>query len=611
MDEQITNGAAAGAPDTALASEPTAETVEAQPVEAQPVEPAADRPRDPATRRTRLRWGIAAAVCLVAVIVSGAGAWVLSGAAGERSLTSSVAPQNTVFFMEIRSDLPGNQRSKMADFMTHFPGFADRAQFDNRWDTLLNQLTLRFSPELAYTSAFKPWMEGEFSIAIQDPATALAAGGGTCVPLTDLARVGTSDIAPSAEIIFALKDRAKAEAFIAAEVKRLGVPVTTESFAGTTLYVMGGPGERGAYAFTDRDLILGTVDGVKATLATQHGKALADTANYKSAMAEVTGDVLARYYVDVKSLMASSMAAYEQLMCAIPGGAAASLPPMTDGSTPAWLAGSIIAEADRIVVESKIPRPVGATATSHASRLASSLPGTTVAFAETHGIGASLSSGIGAIESAAPSMGIDSGTLDSLHRVLNLVGGVDWIGDGVVAVTKGAAGFSGGIVLEAPDAATAKARLGTITSLVGLSGLATGIKTRTETYAGSSITIITIPASIAGSELQVAAATRDNLVAVGYDEAFVKAMLDTTVANSLASKANYKAAIGAAGSSNQAALFVSVPGLKTEIASVVDTFDIVHAWALDYKPYLDHIDGLAVAVIDGATVTIRLIVTAS
>jgi hypothetical protein len=87
--------------------------------------------------------------------------FVLSGGAGAKSLTASVAPKDTIAFLEVRTDLPGDQHAKLADFMSHFPGFKDRAQFDTALDELLNRLTSAVSPDLTYTSAFKPWMEGE------------------------------------------------------------------------------------------------------------------------------------------------------------------------------------------------------------------------------------------------------------------------------------------------------------------------------------------------------------------------------------------------------------------------------------------------------------------
>jgi hypothetical protein len=74
-------------------------------------------------------------------------------------------PKNAVAFLEIRTDLPGDQHAQLADFLSHFPGFKDRAQFDTAMDKLLNKLTGGISPDLQYSSAFKPWLEGEVSMA--------------------------------------------------------------------------------------------------------------------------------------------------------------------------------------------------------------------------------------------------------------------------------------------------------------------------------------------------------------------------------------------------------------------------------------------------------------
>ena len=140
-------------------------------------------------RSRRLRWGIAGAVVLAVMMVTAGGVFVLSGAAGAKSLPAGVAPKNAVAFLEIRADLPGDQHALLSDFLSHFPGFKDRGQFDFALDNLLNRLTSQVSSDLNYTSAFKPWIEGEVSIA--------ATADGTLASLAE----------PSAVAIFALKDR--------------------------------------------------------------------------------------------------------------------------------------------------------------------------------------------------------------------------------------------------------------------------------------------------------------------------------------------------------------------------------------------------------------------
>jgi len=76
---------------------------------------------------------------------------------------------------------------------------------------------------------------------------------------------------------------------------------------------------------------------------------------------------------------------------------------------------------------------------------------------------------------------------------------------------------------------------------------------------------------------------------VGYTDAFVKEVLDTTPASSLASQADYSTAIGASGSANEASVYVNVPALEDQIGSAI----LSSYKPLDYKPYLDHVGGIA------------------
>ena len=165
------------------------------------------KPAVVSSRSRRLRWGIAGAVVLCVALVTAAGIFVLSGAAGAKSLTASVAPKDAVAFLEVRTDLPGDQQTNLADFMSHFPGFEDRAQFCNAMDNLLNKLTGEVLPDLQYTSAFKPWMEGEVSIAVMN---------------TGAFDPGTGYAPPSSVAILALKDRAAAQTWIAGEPRASG-----------------------------------------------------------------------------------------------------------------------------------------------------------------------------------------------------------------------------------------------------------------------------------------------------------------------------------------------------------------------------------------------------
>jgi hypothetical protein len=541
-------------------------------------------------RSRRLRWGIAGAVVLSVTLVTAGGVFVLSGAAGAKSLTASVAPKNTVAFLEIRADLPGDQHAQLAGFLSHFPGFQDRAQFDTALDNMLNKLTGAVSPDLQYTSAFKPWMEGEVSFA------AMAGGGqSTMGP-------------PAAVAIFALKDRSAAQTWVSGELTRLGMPSLAQNYAGTTLYTTGSGIKEGAYAFTDQDLLLGTVAGVKAALDTKTNGSLADNANYQAAMNSISGDSLARFYVDPRTMVSEGLGAGSTFMGSMMGAGASpgAMMGLSAAALPAWVAGSVRAEQSQMVVNVAMPRPSGSGAGNHVSRLAPNLPGDTVGVFEVHSIGKLITDRLAALQSQLPASAASS--LKTVTDALAQIGGLDWLGDGVAAVTGNGASYSGGLVAEATDASTASIKVALITNYATLASATLHITNRDETYKGVDIRVMSIPVG-AGKPVEIAVAAKGNLILAGYTDAFIKEVIDTTPATALAAQPDYSAVIGAAGSSNDQSMYVNIPALEDQIGQAFITSNPTR-WTQDYKPYFDHLGGVGYSVVDGDTVILRLVVTA-
>ena len=531
-------------------------------------------------RSKRLRWGIAGAIVVAVVVATAAGAFVLSGAAGSKSLTASLAPKNAVAFLEVRTDLPGDQHARLADFMSHFPGFKDRAQFDNALDEVLNKLTSQVSPDLRYSSAFKPWMEGEVSIAV-----------------TDISSV-VSQSPPGVVAIFALKDRAAAETWVTDELNRSSIKTTSQDYAGTKLYTTGSGVNQGAYAFTNQALLLGTVDGVKSALDTATKGSLADNAKYQAAMKSLSGDNIARFYLDAGSYLASMLGSQASGLSTLS---------LATSNMPAWIAGSVRAESDRMVVDVAMPRATGSGADNHTSRLASALPGSTVGVFEMHSIGSQVTKQLDAL--AAGQSGAIADSVKSVKDALAKIGGIDWLGDGVAVVTKDGSSYGGGLVVAAGDAATASAKAAMITNLAALAGGSLKLTSRDETYKGIAITVISIPNGPNGTPVEVAVAAKDNLVVAGYTDVFVKDVIDTTPGSSLASSSDYTAVMAAAGANNMSSGYVNIPALEDQIGQALLASQSSR-WTLDYKPYFDHLGGVGYTVVDGNTVNLRLVITA-
>ena len=301
------------------------------------------------------------------------------------------------------------------------------------------------------------------------------------------------------------------------------------------------------------------------------------------------------------------------MMCWLAASPGSTLMPTFDpAKAPAWLAGSLRAESDHMVLEMTMPPTGTSSLGNHSSRIASSLPGSTVGVEELHSVGQTIETGLSALESQGPTLGLDVSAIKSVRSALATIGGIDWLGDGAIAVTKVGSTYDGGIVAEAPDAKTAQSKVGLVSGLVTLSGGSIGLKITTETYKGQTIVIVTIPANTAGvgsAPLQLALGTKDNLIVVGYTDAFVKAVIDTTPGASLAAQGDYLAAIGAAGASNEGAIYINVPALEDQIGTAVFSSE-PSRWTLDIKPYVDHVGGFAYAAVDGNPVTVRLVVMA-
>jgi hypothetical protein len=315
-------------------------------------------------------------------------------------------------------------------------------------------------------------------------------------------------------------------------------------------------------------------------------------------MKSLSGDSIARFYVDAGSYFASMLGSQSSGLSTIG---------LATKDLPAWVAGSVRAESDRIVVDVAMPRTTGSGADNRTSRLASALPGSTVGVFEAHSIGAQITKQLDALGSGAA--GIPADAVKSVKDALAKIGGIDWLGDGVAVVTKDGSNYGGGLVVEAGDVATASAKAAMITNLAALAGGSLKLTSRDETYKGIAITVISIPNGSNGTPVEVAVAAKDNLVVAGYTDAFVKAVIDTTPGSSLASSSDYSAVMSSAGANNMASGYVNIPVLEDQIGQALLASQSSR-WTLDYKPYFDHLGGAGYTVVDGNTVILRLVVMA-
>ncbi len=573
---------------------------------------AAPAHQPPLPRRPRRgRWIVAVGVVLIVVLVSVAGAFLLSGAGGAaRSLTAGNAPAETLLFVDLRTDLPGDQHQKLADFLTHFPGFKDRAQFESAFDELLKRISSEISPQLTYTSAFEAWTTGEVSIAVTDLG-----------PISGLGR----GAAPQGALIVSLKDRAKGEEWVASEAARMGLDFVASQYAGTTVYEAGPAQDRVAYAFTDRVFIAGNDGAVKAGLDAPVAGSLAEDEGYQEAMESLGGDRVAAFFMNPRAALRAEAASLVEAL----GPLTEALGPLSEaigplgglldvsnldlGAVPVWVAGSVRAESDRMTIEMKIPKPTASPASgSREGVLAGRLPGSAVAVIELHSVNQTVANGLGILDGQRASEQ-QPDLAGQIEDALRMIGGIDWIGDSALVVTAGDSGYGGGLVVQTPDAETAAgkktlfANLGVLANTVLIpQGLS--VAASEWTYHETTISRLTISGGTIGS-VDIHVAAEGDLLIAGYGEDFIKAMLDTTEASSLAAQAGYRTVMGYAGTARSGSAYVDVAAIVDDLGRAAFSSD-PQSYDLNYAPYVDGLSTLGCSVIDGQTVILRLVVVA-
>jgi hypothetical protein len=303
--------------------------------------------------------------------------------------------------------------------------------------------------------------------------------------------------------------------------------------------------------------------------------------------------------MDPRAVVQSYLDSYKSMMSAL-----GSLT-ISASDAPAWVVGSVRAESNEMIVNVVMPHAKGTAQGNHTSDLASVLPASTVMAAELHSIGKLVTTQLTALQAQMPG----NSSLTNVKDALGLIGGVDWLGDGVAVVTKSGSSYGGGVVVQTPDASTASSKVTLVNNVVALAGGSLGLTSRDETYKGATITIIHVPSSVVGTPMEIAVAAAGKMIVAGYGDTFVKEVIDTTPSTSLASQSDYSTVMAATGLNNAESVYVNIPALEDQIGQAV--FGISPSkWTLNYKPYFDHLGGVGFSVVDGNTVILRLIVTA-
>jgi hypothetical protein len=565
------------------AVEPADETAPSQPVAR---DGAADGGETGTRRRSSgIRWAIALGGIAIVVGITLAILALASGSRPTPSIAVGYMPNDTVQYGEYRLDLPGDQRQKLAAYLSKLPGFADQAAIQPKLNEVFDRIVAAASNNSqTFTTDIQPWFGGQIGVGSGPIDMTAVQGAPTMTPM--MGGLGNQ------LFVVTITDPAKAKAWVE---KIAGSSATASDYGGASLYTSGSY----AAAVTDKVLIGGSEKAVKAAIDTKGQGTLASNSTFKAAFASVSKDYVGFSFVDYRSAVTSVVN-----LAAPSAGLQRSMDDALLGFVPAWLASYVRFEDDAIVAEAAYPSvDIGFSAKNRASTLSGHAPASTLFYGESHDVGAALKAALDKLR-AIPEL---SSTFGQIDQSAGLIGGLDglfgWWGDVAVAIGPNPDGSIGGGLLIAPtDVAAARKTFATLRSFIVLGGAQAGIKLTDQTHGDATVTVIDFSGAMAASggvppgvKAEIAYTVTDNIVVVGYGASYVDSVLDAGPGKSLADDARFKALVGRVGAENLGLTFVDIQAIRTLVEPLVKPLVSDQEWATYQKeivPYISHFDAL-------------------
>lgn len=571
-------------------------------------------PPPPATvrSRSRARWIAAAGVVGVVIVGSILAGLALTGSSPAATVMGYV-PADSVMYGEVRLDLPGDQRAKVGEFLSKFPGFADQAALDTKLDEVLDRLLSDGTDgEQTFTRDIKPWFDGELAFSVGalptsgDPAQAAAE--------------------TRALIMVSIKDEALARAWFTGVISKTGVQSTTEDYGGAQLTVFddlertGSTADAGFAIVGGKVAIAGDLASVKAAIDTKGASPFANEADVKAATTAADGDRVGFVFVSLRSLLDSALAMTESV---------ASAPPVSDAMlalVPDWASFRLRVEGDALVMDGAMPNVPGAPGPddNHANGVAAWAPPSTLMLAAGNDAGASALAAI-ALYRADPT---NADVFKTIDQAAGIVGGLDaalgWMGDTGLVIAQGASAPEGGIVSIPTDPAAARQLLTTLRSFVTLGGAQIGVTIRDEDHNGTTVTIIDLGSAqdlmgmagalggaamptdpstmpIPAGNVEIAFATTDGVVVIGSSPAFVRSVLDAGAGASLADDTRFSALVARVGAAHTGVSFVDIAAIRGLVEGFLPeaTAQQRAEYEESVKPFLVPFDAFVAATVGG------------
>ncbi len=495
-------------------------------------------------RASRWRW-VAALVATLAVVALIGGFFVFLGPRpGTPSLVAQYAPADAPVYVELRLDLPGDQRDRLVSFMSNFPGFADPSTFQQKIDDTLQEVLRSTETGLDWKSDVDPWFGGQVGLF----SSSLAPSSGT---------------PPSFSVVLSVRDRSKLDELVNARLT--GAGMQSEDYRGQTIWsgTATDDSRRLSFAVTDEALVVSTRnEDLKRALDVKAGEVdgLADDPFFTGQLAALHSDRLAAFYYD-----------YSTLLQSLPTGATM-LPQncMDDirAAADTKLLGEVRAEADHLAITMRTEIPSGGSlppaAPNKRSTLAESLPSDTIAYLELRQAGALIKSGVEQVLACLiPALG--GFDISQLEQILGTAPQdyFDFIDDAAIAVTSNGGKYGGGLIATVDDENVARTRIERLLGAARLATVGGGLTIEEQQHGDATITIISLGAARfpVGESSSIAVSVTGGRLYLGVDD-FVTAAIDRSAADSLASAPRLQAALTAAGSENAGVAYLNISALR-------------------------------------------------
>ncbi len=591
--DRTPNGPVGTPPTSGTDTDTTAVPVPTQPIA--PPESAAPPPR-----RDRARWFAAAG--LIALVVGATALITLSlTASAPNSVVLGYVPADSTMYGEVRLDLPGDQRQKVGQLLSKFPGFADQAALETKLDEVLDRLTSESTDgKQTYSTDIKPWFGGQLAFSVGP------------IPQGTASDPSSAASSLRALLLVSVKDATVAKSWFEKAFVEAGVTGTKETYQGTELTLFADrnmPGVQAGFGIVNGKVaIVGDATSVKAAVDTKGTSGLAKDPGFAAAKGALKGDDLGFMFFDMRALMDASMEM---------SGSLSSAPPVSDALlalVPDWTAMRIRAEGDALVMDTAIPHIEGTgPQTNHTNGVAAYAPTSTIALLAGNDYGATLKQAF-AIYREEPTF---AEMFKQLDEAAGLIGGLDaavgWMGDSGVVIAKAGDTVEGGIVSIPADAAAGKQLLTQLRSLIQLGGQQAGITVRDEDYNGQTITIVDLgslrdlagmagafgglpadPGALPDGRAEVAYVATDQVVVIGSSPDFVKHVLDAGAGASLADDARFQGLLARVDANHAGLSFIDIAAIRTMVeGAMTGASDSERAeYDESVKPFLTPFDAL-------------------